>query len=175
MKIETQKEFNNLCDEKGNFCVDENVEFDCNISTEGNISARDIIARYISALDISARDIIARDIIARYISAQNISALDISARYISASKLTCTNFYWDQIYIPRCKILQIKGFIYPTMLSREYWEERLGIKLEGCYSEIQKIVKPHLTDWLKSDKWTPTERWILTNWHERIQEMPDEK
>jgi hypothetical protein len=43
------------------------------------------------------------------------------------------------------------------------------MKLSGCYEEIEKQVTPHLVEWLKLDKWTPTERWIMESW------LPKEK
>jgi hypothetical protein len=60
--------------------------------------------------------------------------------------------------------LKTKGEIYPPAGAREYWEERLGMKLEGCYEKIYETVKPKLKDLLKLDKWTKCERRILESW-----------
>jgi len=63
-------------------------------------------------------------------------------------------------------LLKIKGKIYPPACARAYWEERLSFKLNDCYNEIYKQVKPKLKDLLKDKKWTKCERMILESWDE---------
>ena len=48
--------------------------------------------------------------------------------------------------------------------TRKYWEERLGFKLEKCYDEIEKQIKPLLPELLKRTDWTECERMILESW-----------
>jgi len=71
------------------------------------------------------------------------------------------SIYWGYMYPPT---FEIEGKILPPNTCKKYWEKRLGIKLSGCYKNIEKIVKPHLDEWLKLDKWTDCERMILESW-----------
>ena len=69
--------------------------------------------------------------------------------------------YWSFVYSPPFKT---KGKIYPPITTRKYWEERLGLSLDGCYKEIGEKIKPELDNLLKLDKWTSCERRILESW-----------
>lgn len=72
-----------------------------------------------------------------------------------------TSPLWSFQYEPPFKT---KGKILPPITCREYWEERLGMKLSGCYEKIGKRIKPKLKKLLKLDKWTKCERRILESW-----------
>ena len=108
MKIyKTQKEVEaDIID--GILRINGDVKFECNISIEANISARDIsawniTARDITASDISAGNISARDITASDISAGNISALKITARDITARDISAWNISAGNInYYAHC-------------------------------------------------------------------------
>jgi len=52
----------------------------------------------------------------------------------------------------------------PPETCRKYWEEKLGMKLNSCYSNIEKQVKPKLKTLLKRKTWTKCERRILESW-----------
>jgi len=71
------------------------------------------------------------------------------------------NLFWEFIYEPPFKT---EGKIYPTPACREYWEERLGMELEGCYKEIEKKIAPKLPKILKRKDLTRCERRILESW-----------
>jgi hypothetical protein len=48
--------------------------------------------------------------------------------------------------------------------TRLYWQERLGVKLHGCYEQIAAVVVPLLPELLKRTDWTKCERRILESW-----------
>jgi hypothetical protein len=56
------------------------------------------------------------------------------------------------------------GKIYPPEQACKYWQERTGLKLIGCYNEIEKENKKEIAELLKLDKWTKCERRILESW-----------
>ena len=83
MKVyKTQKEVEKDI-KNGVLAIEGDVKFECSISIEASITARNITARNITARDINAWDINARNINARNITAENINAWDITARDIS--------------------------------------------------------------------------------------------
>jgi len=51
--------------------------------------------------------------------------------------------------------------VLPHLWQRDYWQERLGMELDGCYASLCKSIKPKLHSLLKDDKWSSTERWML--------------
>ena len=69
--------------------------------------------------------------------------------------------FWSFVYEPPFKII---GKILPPKTTRLYWEERLNIKLDGCYNEIEKQIKPLLPKILKRTDLTRCERRILESW-----------
>jgi len=68
----------------GVLAIDGDVKFECSISIEASITARNITAGDINARDITARDITAGDINAGDINARDINAWDINAWDINA-------------------------------------------------------------------------------------------
>jgi len=54
------------------------------------------------------------------------------------------------------------GRIYPPDCERLFWSERIGIKLTGCYEEIEKTL--NIPSLLKRDDWTSQERAVLESW-----------
>ena len=72
----------------GVLVVNEDVEFECSISTEAKIIVKgNITARDITAWNITARNITAGNITAGDITAGNITAGDITARDITAGDI----------------------------------------------------------------------------------------
>lgn len=71
--------------------------------------------------------------------------------------------YWSYQYWPP---FTVRGRIYPTADARPYWEERLGMKLNGCYDKIYEQIKDKLPRLLRLKKWTKCERMILESWQE---------
>ena len=70
--------------------------------------------------------------------------------------------FWSFVYEPPFKT---EGKILPTLYCREYWEERLNMKLNGCYEGIEKILTPKKIDKiLKRKDLTKCERRILESW-----------
>ena len=69
--------------------------------------------------------------------------------------------YWAFVYAPP---FETEGKIYPPASCREYWEERLKIKLEGCYGEIEEKIVPLLPKILERKDLTECERRILESW-----------
>ena len=72
------------------------------------------------------------------------------------------DLYWSHASMPKAKEIKCKR-VLPPAWQREYWGDRLGIDTSSpkCYDQIIDEIKPHLDEWLKLDKWTPTERWML--------------
>lgn len=88
--------------------------------------------------------------------------------YIDTGKgiIKCGILYWRLMCLPKAGKIIVKK-VRPDDFLREYWEERLGIKLEGCWREIEEQLAPILCkipELLKDPKWTPTERWIIESW-----------
>ena len=80
----------------GVLAIDDDVEFECDISIEASINARDIKARDINAWDIKARNINAGNINARDINAGDINAWDIKAGNINAWNIKARDINaWD--------------------------------------------------------------------------------
>jgi cytoskeletal protein CcmA (bactofilin family) len=73
--------------------------------------------------------------------------------------------YWSHASKPKARKIISKG-ILPPVWQREYWGERLQVSMEGCYPDILERIRPLIEGWLKLDKWTPTERWILESHRE---------
>lgn len=70
------------------------------------------------------------------------------------------NLYWSHASMPKAKSIKCKR-VLPKAWQRDYWGERLGISMDGCYDDIIARIMPVLDEWLKLDKWTSTERWML--------------
>ena len=84
---------------------------------------------------------------------------------MKAQSVRCRVLYWGLMClpnVPRQKIHVSK--IRPIACCREYWSERLGVNLTGCYAEIEAQIKPMLPTLLHRDDWTVTERWILESY-----------
>ena len=78
-------------------------------------------------------------------------------------KCIATSPFWSFQYEPP---FVTKGKIYPTVSSRDYWSERLGIDLtDKCYKNIAELIVPKIPELLKLDKWTKCERRILESWN----------
>ena len=77
--------------------------------------------------------------------------------------IKCGILYWSLINMPNCRRVEAVK-IRPAPHQRNYWQERLGIKLSNCWAEIEKTIVPQLPRLLSDDKWTPTERWILESY-----------
>ena len=69
--------------------------------------------------------------------------------------------FWS---FPAVPPFQVEGPVLPTEECRAHWEERLGMKLSGCYDQIAKKIKPRTTALLKRKTWTKWERAILESW-----------
>lgn len=78
-------------------------------------------------------------------------------------RCTAISPFWSFVYPPPFKT---EGRILPPETAREYWEQRLGMKLEGCYDEIAEQLKPKLKTLLRRKNWTECERRILESWAE---------
>ena len=52
--------------------------------------------------------------------------------------------------------------VVPHEHQRDYWQDRLGIDLsDGCYDELCIKVFKQVSNLLREDKWSSTERWML--------------
>jgi hypothetical protein len=80
--------------------------------------------------------------------------------YVAGDLFVRGNLYWSHASIPKAKSIKCKR-VLPPEWQRDYWGKRLGISMDGCYDDILARILPVLDDWLKLDKWTPTERWML--------------
>jgi len=96
--------------------------------------------------------------------------IDTGGGYIDTggASLACGVLYWRLMCMPGVPPEQLRvGRVRPDAMCRGYWEQRLGMALEGCWSAIERQVRPQLADLLAREDWTPTERWILES------HMPD--
>jgi hypothetical protein len=92
--------------------------------------------------------------------------IDTHGGGIDCCTLNCGILYWCLMCMPVTKKI-VAEKIRPDECCREYWQERLGIELTGCWDEIEKTLAPYLEkipEILKDPKWTPTERWIIESW-----------
>ncbi|CAK0758104.1 hypothetical protein CCP2SC5_2460002 [Azospirillaceae bacterium] len=68
---------------------------------------------------------------------------------------------WGYVYAPP---FSTTGPICPPAEASEYWEARLGMKLEGCYWDIAIKIGPKIPRLLRRKGWTECERRILESW-----------
>ena len=76
--------------------------------------------------------------------------------------MVCGILYWRLMCMPH--VLKDKlavAKVRPDVVCREYWAERLGMELVGCYNNIERALSERLPELLQREDWTPTERWIL--------------
>lgn len=62
--------------------------------------------------------------------------------------------------------------VFGAAWQREYYAQRLGIKIDGCYQDIGDKLHHEAKKLLRSKKWTPTERWMLETLRDNWQSEP---
>jgi len=64
--------------------------------------------------------------------------------------------------------------ILPPPYQRDHWQERLGIDIsKGCYDTLCSRELKRITNLLKDEKWTSTERWILETLRDSESSVPE--
>ena len=91
-------------------------------------------------------------------------SIDTGGGYINTGggDMVCGILYWRLMCMPH--VLKDKlavAKVRPDVVCREYWAERLGMELVGCYNNIERALSERLPELLQREDWTPTERWIL--------------
>jgi hypothetical protein len=126
--------------------INEDVNFECNISIEasirvyGDINACDIKAWNITARDITTRNIDAMNITARNIDAWDIKACDITARDITARNITAWDINaMDILYYAFCSVYQSIKCI-SIKAKREIHQEPI------CLEGKLEIKEPEVTN-----------------------------
>ena len=68
------------------------------------------------------------------------------------------DLFWAFPSMPKAESILVSR-VLPPAWQREYWGDRLGVDVSGCYDAIISRLDLHAL--LLLDKWTRTERWML--------------